>query len=48
MNTNPQGQPPGLPTWVKPQLCRLVGEPPKGPEWLHEIGAAGKASVFRW
>ena len=26
-----------LPTWVKPQLTRLVDEPPEGPEWLHEI-----------
>jgi bifunctional non-homologous end joining protein LigD len=26
-----------LPSWVKPQLTRLVGEPPGGPEWLHEI-----------
>jgi DNA ligase D-like protein (predicted ligase) len=23
--------------WVKPQLTRLVEEPPDGPEWLHEI-----------
>ena len=26
-----------LPDWVKPQLTKLVGEPPDGPEWLHEI-----------
>jgi DNA ligase D-like protein (predicted ligase) len=26
-----------LPNWVKPQLTKLVGEPPEGPEWLHEI-----------
>jgi ATP-dependent DNA ligase len=26
-----------LPTWIKPQLARLVDEPPEGPEWLHEI-----------
>jgi len=26
-----------LPSWVKPQLTKLVGEPPDGPEWLHEI-----------
>src|SRR5712672_1035805 len=26
-----------LPRWVKPQLTRLVEEPPEGPEWLHEI-----------
>jgi ATP-dependent DNA ligase len=26
-----------LPRWVKPQLCKLVDEPPEGSEWLHEI-----------
>ena len=26
-----------LPAWVKPQLSRLVDEPPDGSEWLHEI-----------
>jgi ATP-dependent DNA ligase len=26
-----------LPTWIKPQLTKLVDEPPDGPEWLHEI-----------
>src|SRR6266851_611880 len=26
-----------LPMWVKPQLCKLVDEPPDGSEWLHEI-----------
>ena len=26
-----------LPKWVKPQFCKLVDEPPQGPEWLHEI-----------
>jgi ATP-dependent DNA ligase len=26
-----------LPRWVKPQLCKLVDEPPDGSEWLHEI-----------
>jgi ATP-dependent DNA ligase len=26
-----------LPRWVKPQLCALVEEPPRGSEWLHEI-----------
>jgi bifunctional non-homologous end joining protein LigD len=25
------------PDWIKPQLTKLVDEPPKGPEWLHEI-----------
>jgi len=26
-----------LPTWVKPQLTKLVDQPPDGPDWLHEI-----------
>jgi len=26
-----------LPGWIKPQLTKLVDEPPEGPEWLHEI-----------
>jgi ATP-dependent DNA ligase len=25
------------PTWIKPQLTRLVEEAPTGKEWLHEI-----------
>src|SRR5438046_1301430 len=26
-----------LRNWVKPQLTRLVDQPPEGPEWLHVI-----------
>jgi bifunctional non-homologous end joining protein LigD len=26
-----------LPGWIKPQLTKLVEQPPDGPEWLHEI-----------
>jgi len=26
-----------LPTFIKPQLSRLVREAPEGPDWLHEI-----------
>jgi bifunctional non-homologous end joining protein LigD len=26
-----------LPRWIKPQLTKLVHQPPDGPEWLHEI-----------
>jgi DNA ligase D-like protein (predicted ligase) len=37
MNSTPRGDSPGLPRWVKPQLCKLVNEPPQGSEWLHEI-----------
>jgi DNA ligase D-like protein (predicted ligase) len=32
-----RGPSPGLPKWVKPQLCKLVDTPPRGPDWLHEI-----------
>jgi len=30
-----------LPTWIKPQLTKLVDQPPEGPEWLHEIKFGG-------
>ena len=23
--------------WIEPQLTRLVGEPPTGPAWVHEV-----------
>ena len=26
-----------LPNWIKPQLTKLVDQPPEGLEWLHEI-----------
>jgi hypothetical protein len=26
-----------LPGWIKPQLTKLVDQPPDRPEWLHEI-----------
>jgi ATP-dependent DNA ligase len=26
-----------LPSWIKPQLTKLVDRPPAGSEWLHEI-----------
>jgi hypothetical protein len=32
-----RGEATTLPAWIKPQLTKLVGEPPDGPEWLHEI-----------
>jgi bifunctional non-homologous end joining protein LigD len=25
------------PTWIKPQLAKLVESAPHGPDWLHEI-----------
>ena len=36
-STTSRGDPSGLPKWVKPQLCKLVDAPPRGPTWLHEI-----------
>src|SRR5580693_6423755 len=30
-----------LPSWVKPQLTKLVDQQPEGPEWLHEIKLDG-------
>jgi hypothetical protein len=30
-------QSPQPPTWIKPQLTRLVDEAPEGTDWLHEI-----------
>ena len=37
MTNQPRRSSPDLPKWVKPQLSKLVGVPPQGPEWLHEI-----------
>ena len=37
VNSRSQSHSPGLPNWVKPQLCKLVDAPPQGSEWLHEI-----------
>jgi len=37
ITTRPRSDPSGLPKWIKPQLCRLVHTPPRGPDWLHEI-----------
>src|SRR5260370_23831053 len=32
-----RGEATALPSWIKPQLTKLVDEPPDGPEWLREI-----------
>src|SRR6516165_1473745 len=37
MSNRPRHYSPGLPKWVKPQLCKLVDKALRGPEWLHEI-----------
>ena len=26
-----------MPSWIKPQLTKLVDQPPDGSEWLHEL-----------
>src|ERR1700686_4309958 len=31
----------GLPTWIQPQLSRLVKDAPDGSDWLHEIKLDG-------
>jgi bifunctional non-homologous end joining protein LigD len=33
----PRARPEALPQWIKPQLTKLVDEPPEGRDWLHEI-----------
>ena len=33
----PRAESADLPQWIKPQLTKLVDEPPEGSEWLHEI-----------
>jgi bifunctional non-homologous end joining protein LigD len=37
ITNHPPGSSPGLPKWIRPQLCKLVDAPPRGSEWLHEI-----------
>jgi bifunctional non-homologous end joining protein LigD len=32
-----RGEPTPPPTWIKPQLAKLVEKAPDGPDWLHEI-----------
>src|SRR5262245_39927649 len=27
----------GAPSWIKPQLTKVVDQPPEGPGWLHEL-----------
>ena len=34
---NRRAEPTALPSWVKPQLTKLVDQAPEGPEWLHEL-----------
>jgi ATP dependent DNA ligase domain len=37
--SDPKPAPP--PTWVKPQLAKLVEKAPDGPDWLHELKLDG-------
>jgi bifunctional non-homologous end joining protein LigD len=36
-----------MPAFVEPQLCRLVGEPPHGADWVHEIKLDGYRMQLR-
>jgi ATP-dependent DNA ligase len=48
MTDQPRSPSPDLSKWVKPQLCKLVDAPPKGPEWLHEIKYDGYLMHPAW
>ena len=37
-----------LPSWIKPQLTKLVDQPPDGSEWLHELKFDGYRMHARW
>jgi ATP-dependent DNA ligase len=37
-----------LPGWIKPQLTKLVDQPPEGPAWLHEIKFDGYRCMPGW
>jgi bifunctional non-homologous end joining protein LigD len=37
MPTRRRGAPASPPTWIKPQLAKLVENASDGPDWLHEI-----------
>ena len=34
---SPEAEATALPSWIKPQLTKLVDQPPDGSEWLHEL-----------
>ena len=36
-----------LPAFVEPQLCRLVDQPPSGPNWVHEVKFDGYRMQLR-
>src|SRR5215469_8786358 len=37
IRTGRRVEPTAPPTWIKPQLAKLVEKAPDGPDWLHEI-----------
>ena len=37
-----------LPGWIKPQLTKLVDQPPDGPEGLHEINSTATGCMPGW
>src|SRR5215469_535058 len=41
MPTNRKGGPASPPTWIKPQLAKLVEKVPDSPDWLHEMKLDG-------
>jgi bifunctional non-homologous end joining protein LigD len=45
---NRRAEPTALPSRVKPQLTKLVDQPPDGPEWLHEIKFDGYRIMPGW
>jgi bifunctional non-homologous end joining protein LigD len=40
-------EPAAPPTWIKPQLAKLVDNAPDGPDWLHEIKFDGYRMLAR-
>ena len=41
ISARPRADPASPPTWIKPQLAKLVEKAPDGPDWLHEIKVDG-------
>jgi DNA ligase D-like protein (predicted ligase) len=41
ISTRRRSEPASPPTWIKPQLAKLVENAPAGPDWLHEIKLDG-------
>jgi bifunctional non-homologous end joining protein LigD len=41
ISARPRVDPAFPPTWIKPQLAKLVEKAPDGPDWLHELKLDG-------